>query len=1025
MQSTAAYTPRIVRLVFLSMLTWLLPALLLGQSEDRMIESFGRKAGYQLGHVSAIVSDSTGALWLFGYKNRKFVDVFRSNELIIQRFDGTAFTTFPLDDLPSSLDFYHSPFYNTKEASVQVILSSHHSDSVYQYLLNPYSFEMRRYYKPVEGLDGMDRFMNHQDATGYYGTIRRGDSMFIAKWDASFEQKKELFLLVRDSTSTDVIQFYPSDRFVIWNEFRSGIFAVDTGLNKKRQLPYAELGFLPVSEHLHAIKRRFLINDTTYLLMLDQDKSIKRLRFDEARFDFVADDRTYVQHLLPDQLSSFERISGSNFFLDQSSNESVLWFQNNTEFSKRRELPVSIDGSTAFYHQDDDLIFFNRKNSLSFVDARTAGFTSILPELSVRSLVPIGEHELLISSEFNGFYYYNELTDSLAKLDLYQNDDIWSVEFVRNGFKEGNIIWSNDGVGVARIDLSTKQVESHRFYPIECMLNSRDYIYCGTAEFGLLRFDKQSRAYELIANLPNEWMLDLAYSSDSSKIISATESGLFVVNLIDGKTTKCNRESNPLNEGFMCLFRGTQGELLTGTNKGNIYQVDENTYEFTLVFSDSLQEPIASILEVGTGRYWFNSFNGIIEWDIHEGQLQRYNMEDGLSDNECNRYSALKRENGRIYVGTMAGLNIKIPSENQVVDLPEKVILVQASFYDEKSKKIKNRYAVEELKKLSEGIILPPDKGFLSLRFRLASYRDVRYANLEFRLNNGEWYRINERSQIELLDLGPGQYSIDVRAINSLGLQIGEIVSYKVIVKKFLYQQWWMWLLLTFLVATISYYLILKARQEGRLQRQFTRNLLEYGEQQRQQISRDIHDAAGQDLILLSQRLDLKEDSQSSGIARKVLNELRGISHNLHPFVLDKYGLTMALKMQLHRLEEQTELFVTEEIDEIDQLFEKSQELHIYRLVQESIANVLKHAQATAFTIEVSKKEKEVTLWLEDNGKGFKGNSTFDRSDRMGLRTIKERVNILNGKLEIKKGEMGGVVLSIVIPIPAAAETGI
>jgi signal transduction histidine kinase len=95
-------------------------------------------------------------------------------------------------------------------------------------------------------------------------------------------------------------------------------------------------------------------------------------------------------------------------------------------------------------------------------------------------------------------------------------------------------------------------------------------------------------------------------------------------------------------------------------------------------------------------------------------------------------------------------------------------------------------------------------------------------------------------------------------------------------------------------------------------------------------------------------------------------------------------------------------MFFTHEIEDIDGVFSKEQELNIYRFVQESLGNVIKHSKATEVFISVKKDEKSIKIEIEDNGVGFDLSSKLQYSKSLGIRTMKERINMLKGVLNIK-----------------------
>ena len=117
----------------------------------------------------------------------------------------------------------------------------------------------------------------------------------------------------------------------------------------------------------------------------------------------------------------------------------------------------------------------------------------------------------------------------------------------------------------------------------------------------------------------------------------------------------------------------------------------------------------------------------------------------------------------------------------------------------------------------------------------------------------------------------------------------------------------------------------------------------------------------------------------------------------------------------IRKLDENTDIFFSTELIEIDSLFSPDDQLNIYRIVQEAFNNVLKHSNATSAKLSIDYKENNVIVTIQDNGHGFKPEVEVKRRDSLGLKTIQERITMLNGKVRILSG---GVGTRIILEIP-------
>ncbi|GAB2477000.1 sensor histidine kinase [Algoriphagus taiwanensis] len=198
-----------------------------------------------------------------------------------------------------------------------------------------------------------------------------------------------------------------------------------------------------------------------------------------------------------------------------------------------------------------------------------------------------------------------------------------------------------------------------------------------------------------------------------------------------------------------------------------------------------------------------------------------------------------------------------------------------------------------------------------------------------------------------------------------------------------------------------------QAKKEKKLQERFSHELLISQEEERKRISKDLHDGLGQSLLLIKNRVALSRDENTGEMLDTAISELRAIARSLHPMQLEKLGLSKATEQLLDQIDRETELFVSAEIDQLDDSLTKVQELHLYRILQECLNNILKHAEATAIRVCLGQKENEIQLKIEDNGKGFDFSERYHDFQSLGLKTLKERTAAIQGimKVSSEKGK--------------------
>tara|TARA_R110002072_G_scaffold192107_2_gene348813 strand:- start:2530 stop:4569 length:2040 start_codon:yes stop_codon:yes gene_type:complete len=202
------------------------------------------------------------------------------------------------------------------------------------------------------------------------------------------------------------------------------------------------------------------------------------------------------------------------------------------------------------------------------------------------------------------------------------------------------------------------------------------------------------------------------------------------------------------------------------------------------------------------------------------------------------------------------------------------------------------------------------------------------------------------------------------------------------------------------------------------LQEQYAQNLLNYQEIDRERISKDMHDGLGYSLMLIKNKVSLKKDIETSKLLDNAIEEMRSISRTLHPFQLEDIGITTTIKNLINELDmNQDEIHIFGDIDIIDHVLPVEKEVNVFRIIQECLTNVVKHSKAVSTKVTIIKKENTLTISIKDNGVGFDFSKKYSDFKSLGLKTIKERVKMLKGKLELNSVKDSGTTFYITIPI--------
>ena len=211
----------------------------------------------------------------------------------------------------------------------------------------------------------------------------------------------------------------------------------------------------------------------------------------------------------------------------------------------------------------------------------------------------------------------------------------------------------------------------------------------------------------------------------------------------------------------------------------------------------------------------------------------------------------------------------------------------------------------------------------------------------------------------------------------------------------------------------------------ARVARDALRRVVEAQELERRRLARELHDQTGQELTSVLLGLKAVEEAKTgeertaalAGVREQVvetLHDVRRLAVELRPKALDDFGLTPALERLRETFAEQTGMRV-ELVSQIRERLPPDVETALYRIVQEALTNIVKHAQASVVSIVLARQTGAITALIEDDGRGFdRGGGT---GQGLGLLGMGERLALLGGKLKIESGPGAGTTIVAEVPL--------
>lgn len=296
-----------------------------------------------------------------------------------------------------------------------------------------------------------------------------------------------------------------------------------------------------------------------------------------------------------------------------------------------------------------------------------------------------------------------------------------------------------------------------------------------------------------------------------------------------------------------------------------------------------------------------------------------------------------------------------------------------------------------------------------------------------------DWVDAGSRRTAYYSHVPPGTYTFRVMAANSDGVWNREGATVSVTVVPRFYRTWWF---LALAVATLAgVFSVAYRRRVARLERKraaqeaFARALISSQESERKRIAAELHDGLGQNLLVIKNRAQMalgaagdparamQEVDEISATAAQAIQEVREIAHNLRPYQLDHLGPTKAVESMIRKVSSATGIKFTVALDSLDGLFPEEDEINFFRIIQESVNNVVKHSGASAASLTAARSGRTLHVELQDDGRGFAPETRHaelaDGLGGLGLRGIAERVRILGGTHSINSAPGRGTIITL------------
>jgi signal transduction histidine kinase/ligand-binding sensor domain-containing protein len=483
------------------------------------------------------------------------------------------------------------------------------------------------------------------------------------------------------------------------------------------------------------------------------------------------------------------------------------------------------------------------------------------------------------------------------------------------------------------------------------------------------------------------------------------------------------------------LYEDGDGVLWIGTYDGGLGRYKNGRFSRFTTREGLYDDGVFQILEDRRGYLWMSSNRGIHRASkddltaVADGRKAlitslSLGKGDGLLNAECN---------GGVWPAGAIGPNrtLWFPTQDGVAVIdPETIAVTPRPVPTMIESVLIDRAAVP----LDAPVRVVPGQRSLEIHYTGLSLVNSDRIRFKYRLSglDPEWVDAGTRRTAYYTHVPPGSYTFSVTAAGSDGVWAHDVASLPIrVIPPF----WRTWSFLTVAVAagigagTIAYRRRVAALEGARAAEEtFARQLIDSQEKERRRIAAELHDSLGQHLVVIKNRALLgamtsgegskEQFDEISASATQSLDEVKQIAYNLRPYHLDKLGLATSIEALTERIGASSSIEFTVEVPPMHGAVPKDQEINVYRIVQESLSNIVKHSGATQASIDIAYHGRELVITIADNGKGFdaKAAKAATIGSGFGLTGVAERVGMLGGRHSVVSAPGHGATLTIVLP---------
>ena len=512
-------------------------------------------------------------------------------------------------------------------------------------------------------------------------------------------------------------------------------------------------------------------------------------------------------------------------------------------------------------------------------------------------------------------------------------------------------------------------------------------------------------------------------------------------------------EGDPIRN-IACLKSDSDGTMWMGSTRAGLLRWRSGAIATVGPESGLAAKQVLGIVDDQSGFLWMSSKRGVMR--VARSELEAvadervtaltcllFDSTDGLPTIECSgpgQPVCARDPGGKLWFATAKGVGMVDPANVRLRTTPPRVqvekVVHRIRHPDSNGGGDQERCVATPF---PDPLEIPAGSRGIEIHYSAPAFAAPDKTRFQIQLEQVDttWRDVGERRAAYYHDLRAGEYRFRVRACNGDGVwnEAGAGLPFRVL--PFFWETNWFRVLLAIGVggALLGWVYRFRGRLErGRaLQEAFAHQLIARQEDERSRVASELHDTLGHDLLLIKNRLRMLARAEETGpkvsgqleeLSADVtgsIDEVRSVCRALRPSALEQVGLTHAISWMIEGLKSATTIEFETRFDNMDGVLTPEMEINLYRIVQESLNNVIKHAAASHVLVTVRRNPSTITIAVEDNGCGFdKRRLRPEKQPTFGLTGIAERTSLLDGRLEMETAPGMGTRVTVTVPVQGA-----